>query len=132
MGKIFIKFGYPSSIEEQEKLSERAVFYDCSVEESLCYEFKCIVDSLIKRKGKENFFDLVFLVASQRHVICPKASSSTYIENGKQLPMIVLAKEYLLSFDSSCPIAISQEMINEVGQIFQNEFDYEYAGYERS
>ena len=132
MGKIFIKFGFPSSIEEQEKLSERAVFYDCSVEESLCYEFKCIIDSLVKRKDKENFFDLVFLVAAQRHVICSKASPSIYFEHGKKLPMIVLAKEYLVAVDDSSQISITKKMLDEVGEMFQTEFDYEYVGYERA
>jgi hypothetical protein len=48
MTKIAIKFGYPSSIEEQELLSQRAVEKDCSVEHALCFEFGRLADSLVK------------------------------------------------------------------------------------
>jgi hypothetical protein len=77
MAKIYVKFGYPISEEEQELLSERAIKRDCSVEAELCAGFEYLLNSLISRKGKDKFFDLIFLVASQRQVIAPKVSFDT-------------------------------------------------------
>jgi hypothetical protein len=131
MTKINIKFGYPISLEEQELLSERAVEKDCSVERALCFEFAWIANSLLKRKEKENFFDLVFFVISKRKVIAPKIICSSYIHNRNRMPMLVLEKDFLVLAKDSEQISISKGMVDEFGQIFQTEFDYEYVGFER-
>ena len=130
MGKINIKFGYPSSLEEIEKLSERAVFYDESVEGALCYEFKRTLTSLAKRKGAENFFDLVFFVISGQKVVSPKVRYRSYIENGHSLPMVELDDDFLISKDGD-KIQISDDFINVLGELYCAEFDYDYAGFER-
>jgi len=129
MGKIKIKFGYPTSIEEQEMLSERAIENDCSIETALCFEFKYLLHSFIKRKDK-NFFDLVFLVIAEKEVISPRISFDTYLENGYKFPMMVLEDDYL-KIGRSKRLFISNEFINELGKFFQTEFDYEYVGLER-
>lgn len=131
MGIIHIKFGYPTSTEGQELLSNRAVENDCSVEHALCFEFECLTDHLVKPKNNENFFDLVFLIASQKQVISPKVTYSSYIHNRNRLPMLVLDEDYLISRKDSLRISITKKMIDELGQIYQTEFDYEYVGFER-
>jgi hypothetical protein len=130
MAKIYVKFGYPVSEEEQELLSERAIERDCSIEFELCAGFEYLLNSLINRKGKDKFFDLIFFVASQRQVIVPKVSFDTYKENDHKLPMIVLEDEYLKIVDSE-RLFISDEFIDVLGQMYQTEFDYEYVGCER-
>ena len=130
MGKINIKFGYPTSLEEQELLSDRAILNDCSIETALCFEFGRLLDSLNARKPKENFFDLIFLVITERQAICPEISFSTYIESGYKLPMMVLEDDYLSIGDSE-RLFISNTFIDELGKIYQTEFDYEYVGCER-
>jgi hypothetical protein len=130
MGKINVKFGYPISLEEQELLSERAIERDCSIELELCAGFEYLLNAMINRKGKDKFFDLIFLIASKRQVIAPRASFNTYKENDHKLPMIVLEDEYLKVEDSE-RLFISDEFIDVLGQLYQTEFDYEYVGYER-
>ena len=130
MGKINIKFGYPISDEEQELLCERAIEGDCSVETELCAGFERLLNSLNIRKGKDNFFDLIFLVASQKQVISPRVSYGSYFENGHKLPMMVLEDDYLLTGDSE-KLFISNNFLDELGKIYQTEFDYEYVGCER-
>lgn len=130
MGKINIKFGYPNSFEEQELLSERAILNDCSIETAICFEFSRLLDSLNSRKPKENFFDLIFLVITERQAICPEISFGTYIESGYKLPMMILDDDYLQIGDSE-RLFISNAFIDEFGKVYEIEFDYEYAGYER-
>jgi hypothetical protein len=131
MAKINIKFGYPTSWEELDLLSDRAVNNDCSIETALCFEFECLLDSLCKRKGKDNFFDLVFLVATQRQVVSPKIHFDVYFQNGHKLPMMVLEDDYL-QLQNSERLFISNNFVDELGNIYQTEFDYEYAGLERA
>ena len=130
MGKIKIKFGYPTSIEEQDRLSNRAIRNDCSIETELCHSFRYSIDSLGIRKGKENFFDLVFLVITDKEVRSPAISFNTYLENGFKLPMMILESDYL-RVGRSERLFISNEFINELGKLYQLEFDYEYVGFER-
>ena len=130
MGKINIKFGYPSSQEEQEKLSDRAVFHDESVEGALCFEFEKTLTSLIKREGPDNFFDLVFFALLGQKVTAPKVGFSSYIENGHRLPMMELQEDFLMSKDKK-RIHISDLLIDDVGELYQTEFDYEYVCFER-
>ena len=130
MGKINVKFGYPSSIEEQELLSDRAIKGDCSIEAELCTGFEYLLKYLNNRKGKENFFDLIFLVITERQAISPTVSYESYFENGYKLPMIVLEDDYL-KVELKEKLFITNEFINEIGKIFQTEFDYEYVGFER-
>lgn len=130
MGKINVKFGYPTSLEEQDRLSERAVRNDCSIVTELCLGFKCSLDSLNKRKGRENFFDLVFFVITEKEVRSPAISFDTYLENGHKLPMMVLEGDYL-KVGRSERLFISNDFINELGKLYQDEFDYEYVGLER-
>ena len=130
MGKINIKFGYPTSLEEQELLSDRAILNDCTIETTLCFEFERLLDLLNARKPKENFFDLIFLVITHRQAISPKISFDTYVESGYKFPMMVLNGDYLRIGDSE-RLFISNAFIDELGKIYQTEFDYEYAGCER-
>ena len=130
MGKIKIKFSYPNSSEEQDLLSERAIRNDCSIEAELCLGFKCLLDSLNRRKGKENFFDLIFLVIAEQQAMSPRVSYGTYLENGYKFPMLILEGDYLRIGDSE-RLFISNAFIDELGKIYQTEFDYEYVGLER-
>ena len=129
MGKIRLRFGYPTSIEEQEKLYDRAIEKDCSIETALCFEFKFLLDSFAKRKDN-SFFDIVFLVIAEKEVRSPRISFDTYFENGYKFPMMVLEDDYL-KVGRSKRLFISNEFINELGKFYQTEFDYEYVGLER-
>lgn len=94
MGKINLKFGYPSSIEEQELMSERAIRNDCSIETEVCLGFKRLLDSLNRRKGGENYFDLIFFLIVEKELRSPRISFDTYLESGYKLPMMVLEDDY--------------------------------------
>jgi hypothetical protein len=130
MGKINLKFGYPTSIEEEELLSERAIKNDCTVEVELCLGFERLLETLNKRKGNENFFDLIFFLISEIEVQSPKISYDTYLDNSNRLPMLVLESDFL-KVGRSEKLFISNELIHELGKIYQTEFDYEYIGFER-
>lgn len=130
MGKIRIKFGYPGSIEELNLLSERAIRNNYSIESELCLGFKCLLDSLNRRKGEENYFDLIFFLIVEKELRSPRISFDTYLENGYKLPMVVLEDEYL-KVGHKEKLYISNEFINELGKNLQTEFDYEYVGFER-
>jgi hypothetical protein len=131
MAIIRVKFGHPITPKGQENISERAIEEDCTLDEALCKAFNKLASFLAKPKGSENFFDLVFLMASQKQVISPKATCSSYVESGNRMPMLVLERDYLVSLKDFCRIPLTEEMINEVGQLYQTEFDYEYVGFER-
>lgn len=130
MGKINVKFGHPTSLEEQELLSERAIDRDCSIEAELCAGFEYLLNSLINRAGKDKFFDLIFLVITGKQAKSPMVSYGAYFENGYKFPMIVLEDDYL-RIEGSERLFISNDFVNELGKIYQTELDYEYVGYER-
>lgn len=131
MAIIRVKFGHPITSNGQENISERAIEEDCSLDEALFGAFEKLATFLVKPKGNENFFDLAFLIASQKQVMSPKATCSSYIESGNRMPMLLLERDYLVSLKDFCRIPITKEMINEVGQLYQTEFNYEYVGFER-
>ena len=131
MGKINVKFGHPTSLEEQELLSERAIERGCSIETELCAGFEYLLNSLINRAGKDKFFDLIFLVITGKQAKSPMVSYGTYSENGYKFPMTVLEDDYL-RIEGSERLFISNDFVSELGKIYQTEFDYEYAGLERA
>jgi hypothetical protein len=130
MERIHIKFGYPTSLEEQDLLSDRAIFNDCSIETALCFEFGRLLDSLNARKPKENFFDLIFLVITQKQAASPNISFGTYTQSGYKFPMMILEGNYL-RIEGAERLFITDAYIDELGMIYQTEFDYEYVGCER-
>lgn len=130
MGKINVKFGHPTSLEEQELLSERAIDRDCSIEAELCAGFEYLLNSLINRAGKDKFFDLIFLVITGKQAKSPMVSYGVYFENGYKFPMIVMEDDYL-RMEGSERLFISNDFVNELGKIYQTELDYEYVGFER-
>lgn len=130
MGLINIRFGYPSSLEEQELLSSRAIENDCSIEAALCFEFKSLLNFLVTKKDGDNFFELIFLVITQKAKTAPGIKFGTYYENGHKLPMIVLEDDHLKLSESE-RLFISNQFVNEFGKIYQTEFDYEYVGFDR-
>lgn len=130
MAIIRVKFGHPLTSKGQENISEWAIEHDCTLDEALFGAFEKLATFLVKPKGNENFYDLAFLIASQKQVISPKVTSSSYIKNGNRLPMLVLENDYLVSVLSHERIALTKKMIDEIGQLYQTEFDYEYAGFE--
>ena len=131
MAILRIKFAHPLTLKGQQNISDWAIENDCSLDEALFLVFEKLAKFLVKPKGNENFFDLTFLITSQKQVISPKVTCSSYIEGDSRMPMLVLENDYLVSVEGSERIALTKEMINEFGQLYQTEFDYEYVGFEK-
>ena len=133
MGKINIKFGYPTSGELEDLFNLNAIEDNCSLEQSLFNSFNKLTSFLAKAdKGERNFFDLAFITCLKvGEIIAPKITNTTYVFNGHKLPMLIVEKEYAKQVQSGNKILISDAAIDEFGMFFQDEFDYEYAGFER-
>jgi len=133
MGKINIKFGYPTSGELEDLFVSNAIEDNCSLEQSLFNSFNKLTSFLAKAdKGERNFFDLAFITCLKvGEIIAPKITNTTYVFNGHKLPMLIVEKEYAKQVQSGNKILISDAAIDEFGMFFQDEFDYEYIGFER-
>ena len=55
----------------------------------------------------------------------------TYLNKSFKLPMIVLSSEHSTNIPSKKKIFIENELIDIVGNSFEEHFDYEYVGFVR-
>jgi hypothetical protein len=132
MPKIEIRFGNLVPSEFEEILNKRAIDWNCSFEFTFLESFRYLMENtLLKQKKGENYFDLAFLILSERRVRAPRANFDNYIANGFKLPMIVLSGDTLSLVDSKEKIYIDDELLERFGKEFEEHFEYEYVGFLR-
>lgn len=132
MSKIEIRFGSLIAPKFEEILNKRAIDWNCSFEFTFLESFQYLMeDTLLKRKEKANYFDLVFLMLSEKSVRAPRAKFDSYIANGFKLPMIVLSSDQLTLVDTKEKIYIDDELLERFGKEFEEHFEYEYVGFLR-
>lgn len=132
MSKIEVRFGGLVAPRFEEILNKRAIDWNCSFEFTFLESFQYLMEcTLLKRRERENYFDLVFLMLSERYVRAPRAKYDSYIENGFKLPMIVLSSDQLTVVGTKEKIYINDELLERFGKEFEDHFDYEYVGFVR-
>lgn len=132
MPKIEIRFGSLIPPDLEEILNKRAIDWNCSFEFVFLESFQYLMENtLLKRKKGENYFDLAFLIALDHSVLAPKVKFDTYLSNSFRLPMIVLSNDHLTRIPSKEKIFIEDDLIDIVGNGFEEHFDYEYVGFVR-
>jgi hypothetical protein len=130
MSKIEIHFGGLVTLKFEEILNKRAIDWNCSFEFVFLESFQYLLENTLL-KGKENYFDLVFLMLSERNVRAPKAKFGSYIANGFKLPMIVLSSDQLKIVGTKEKIYIDDGLLERFGKEFEEHFEYEYVGFLR-
>lgn len=132
MPKIEIRFGNLLPSEFEEILNKRSIDWNCSFEFTFLESFRYLIENtLLKQKKGENYFDLAFLMLSERSVRAPRANFDSYISNGFKLPMIVLSGDKLTLVGSKEKIYIDDELLVRFGKEFEEHFEYEYVGFSR-
>jgi len=132
MSKIEIRFGGLVAPKFEEVLNKRAIDWNCSYEFTFLESFQYLIEcTLLKRKKAENYFDLVFLMLSEKYVRAPRAKCDIYMANGFKLPMIVLSSDQLTVVNTKEKIFISDEFLERFGKEFEESFEYEYVGFLR-
>jgi hypothetical protein len=132
MSKIEIHFGGLIAPKFEEILNKRAIDWNCSFEFTFLESFQYLMeDTLLRRKEKSNYFDLVFLILSEKNVRAPRARFDSYMANGFKLPMIVLSSDQLTVVDTKEKIYIDDGLLERFGKEFEDHFEYEYVGFLR-
>jgi hypothetical protein len=86
---------------------------------------------LKKNKTGEDYFDLSFFIILNEHVSVPKVKFDTYKHNSYKLPMLVFNRDYVSNKLTNERLYLSDEVINQLGEYFEENFDYEYVGFVR-
>jgi hypothetical protein len=130
---IEVQFGNSINSKFEEVINERAIEWNCSFELAYNHSFKNLLNNVLLKKNKdgEDYFDLSFLVISEKRVLVPKVKFSTYKHNSFKLPMLVLDRDYLCIELTGEKIYLNDHMLNKFGEYFEENFDYAYAGFVR-
>ena len=133
MPKIEIRFGNSIAREFEDFIANKAIEWDCSFDLAYTHSFKNLLANTLLKKNKdgETYYDLAFLIASEKHVIPPKVKFAVYEHNAFKLPKFVLDKDYLIEKINRKKLPLSDQMLNDFGEFFEENFEFEYVGFVR-
>lgn len=130
---IELHFGNSINTGFEEVINERAIEWGCSFELAYAHSLKNLLNNVLLKKNKtgEDYFDLSFFIILNEHVSVPKVKFGTYKHNSYKLPMLVFNRDYVSNKSTSERVYLSDEVINQLGEYFEENFDYEYVGFVR-
>jgi len=130
---IELHFGNSINTGFEEVINERAIEWGCSFELAYIHSLKNLFNTVLLKKNKtgEDYFDLSFFIILNEHVSVPKVKFDTYKHNSYKLPMLVFNRDYVSNKLTNERLYLSDEVINQLGDCFEENFDYEYVGFVR-
>jgi hypothetical protein len=130
---IELHFGNSINTGFEEVINERAIEWGCSFELAYIHSLKNLFNTVLLKKNKtgEDYFDLSFFIILNEHVSVPKVKFDTYKHNSYKLPMLVFNRDYVSNKLTNERLYLSDEVINQLGEYFEENFDYEYVGFVR-
>jgi hypothetical protein len=108
-----------------------AVNWEISHEAALIKCFEVLVSSLGSHdSGGSTYFDLLMCDCFQKRMTGPEITFGTHGSNVK-LPMLVIKDDWALHEPTGRRLTITNKILNRFGQMFSEEFEIEYLGFER-
>lgn len=131
VSNVELRFGPPSTKNQEELTSSRAIEHDVSVERVLLVDFEYLLTNVWMKKDGENIFELLILIYTGESVICPDVRFGTYIHNGYKYPKLVIHGDYLSLKNSSGRLWLNDETVEAIGKELDAYFEYEFFGFTR-
>jgi hypothetical protein len=114
-----------------EDIETVAINWEISHEAALIKCFEVLVSSLgSHNSGGSTYFDLLMCDCFQKRMTGPEITFGTHGSNAK-LPMLVFKGDRALHEPTGRKLSITNKMLNRFGQMFSEEFEVEYFGFER-
>ncbi len=108
-----------------------AINWEISHEAALIKCFEVLVNSLGSHdSGGSTYFDLLMCDCFQKRMSGPEITFGTHGSNAK-LPMLVFKGDWALHEPTGRRLPITSKMLNRFGEMFSEEFEVEYLGFER-
>jgi hypothetical protein len=107
-----------------------AINWEISHEAALIKCFEVLVNSLgSHNSGGSTYFDLLMCDCFQKRMTGPEITFGTHGSNAK-LPMLVFKGDWALHEPTGRRLPITSKILNRFGQMFSEEFEVEYLGFE--
>jgi hypothetical protein len=114
-----------------EDIETVAINWEISHEAALIKCFEVLVSSLgSHNSGGSTYFDLLMCDCFQKRMTGPEITFGTHGSNAK-LPMLVFKGDWALHEPTGRRLPITSKMLNRFGEMFSEEFEVEYLGFER-
>lgn len=132
MPKIELLLGGPTTAEREDDIEE--VIYDSniSMETAVILRVKALIKWLSgSNKEDRNYFDLVASDDIDHPVQLPKISFGVYRHRGYVLPKMIINGFDLITAETGNAYFISNRLIDVIGNYLEDEFEFEYWGFQR-
>ncbi len=114
-----------------EDIEAVAINWEISYEAALIKCFEVLVNSLgSHNSGGSTYFDLLMCDCFQKRMTGPEIMFGTHGSNAK-LPMLIFKGDWALHEPTGRRLPITSKMLNRFGEMFSEEFEVEYLGFER-
>jgi hypothetical protein len=132
MAKINIYFDGPKvNSLLSDDIETVAINWEISHEAALIKCFEVLVNSLgSHNSGGSTYFDLLMCDCFHKRMTGPEITFGTHGSNAK-LPMLVFKGDWALHESTCRRLPITNKMLNRFGEMFSEEFELEYLGFER-
>jgi hypothetical protein len=108
-----------------------AINWEISHETAVNKCFEVLVNSLgSHNSGGSTYFDLLMCDCFHKRMTGPEITFGTHGSNAK-LPMLIFKEDWALHEPTGRRLPITSKMLNRFGQMFSEEFEIEYLGFER-
>ncbi len=132
MEKITIFLGNPSCEKEWDFIEDYSYATNSNIETSIIVGFKHLFKKLITPSNSDlNYFELLILAKFDKKIKLPKITLGLYKQRGFTFPKLSIHGYYALDEDTGRPIFIADNFIETIGEDCEQEFSYEYFGFER-
>jgi len=114
-----------------DDIDEVAINWDISHEASLIKCFEVLVNSLgSHNSGGSTYFDLLMCDCFRKRMAGPEIKFGTH-GDGIRLPMMIFKDDWALHEPTSRRLPLTNKLLNQFGEMFSEDFDVEYLGFER-
>ena len=131
-GKILLYFDKPlvNSLLSDD-IDEVAINWGISQESALIKCFEVLVNSLgTHNNGGSTFFDLLMCDCFHKRMAGPEIKFGTH-GDGIRLPMMIFKDDWALHEPTGRRLPLTNKMLNQFGEMFSEEFEIEYLGFDR-
>jgi len=132
MAKINIYFDGPKvNSLLSDDIEAVAINWEISHESALIKCFEVLVNSLgSNNSGGSTYFDLLMCDCFRKRMVGPKIKFGTH-GDGIGLPMMIFKDDWALHEPTGRRLPITNKLLNQFGEMFSEDFEVEYLGFER-
>ena len=129
---INIYLGIPTlGSQMSDDIDAIAINWGISYESAVNKSFDVLVNSLgTHDAGGSTYFDLLMCDCFRKKMSAPKIKFNTH-GDGIKLPMLTL-KDWAIHEPTNRKLPLTNQMVNHFGEMFSDDFEIEYLGYERA